>query len=55
MDGALAPVAGAFTQPLAENAPPEKALPARGSRTAIIVAAAVLLIVGVVVLALALG
>jgi pSer/pThr/pTyr-binding forkhead associated (FHA) protein len=55
MDGAPAPVAGAPTQPLAENAPPEKALPARGARTAIIVAAAVLLIVGVVVLALALG
>jgi pSer/pThr/pTyr-binding forkhead associated (FHA) protein len=55
IDGAPVPVAGAPTQPLAENAPPEKPLPARGSRTAIVVAAAVLLIVGVVVLALALG
>ncbi len=55
IDGAPAPVAGAPTQPLAENAPPDKPLPARGARTAIVVAAAVLLIVGVVVLALALG
>jgi pSer/pThr/pTyr-binding forkhead associated (FHA) protein len=55
IDGAPVPVAGAPTQPLAENTPPEKPLPARGSRTAIVVAAAVLLIVGVVVLALALG
>jgi pSer/pThr/pTyr-binding forkhead associated (FHA) protein len=55
IDGPPVPVAGAPARPLAEEAPPEKPLPARGSRTAIVVAAVVLLIVGVVVLALALG
>jgi pSer/pThr/pTyr-binding forkhead associated (FHA) protein len=55
MDGVPAPIAGAASQPLAESAPPATPRPARGSRTAIVVAAVVLLIVGVVVLALAVG
>jgi len=57
-DGIPAPIAAVDTQPLAEAPPHTGQEPSRrfaGSRTAIAVAAVVLLIVGIVVLALALG